>query len=59
MGSTVSCPTSTCTLVISPYVATQDDYTAVSMIFAAIWTTACVIWGLKAVLKLFRDRPEA
>ena len=59
MGSTVSCPTSTCTLVISPYVATQDDYTAVSLIFAAIFTAACVIWGLKSVLVLFRERSEA
>lgn len=58
MGSTVTCPTSTCTLVIAPYVATQDDYVAVSSIFGAILVAACVIWGLKAVLNLLRDRPE-
>lgn len=58
MGSTVTCPTSTCTLVIQPYVATSDDYTAVSLIFAAILVAACAIWGAKQLLKLLRDRPE-
>lgn len=59
MGSTVSCPTSTCTLVISPYVATVEDYEAVSLIFAAILTASCLIWGVKALLHLLRERPES
>jgi len=45
-------------LVISPYVATSDDYLAVSMIFGAILTAACVIWGAKQVLNMLRNRPE-
>lgn len=59
MGTTVTCPTSTCTLVISPYVATADDYAAVSGIFLAILTAACLIWGAKSLLHLLRERPEA
>ena len=59
MGSTITCPTSTCTLVISPYVASADDYAAVSLIFGAILTAACLIWGAKALLNLLRDRPES
>lgn len=59
METTVTCPTSTCTLVIHPYVATADDYQAVSMIFGAILTAACLIWGAKQVLNLLRNRPEA
>lgn len=59
MGSTVTCPTSTCTLVISPYVASADDYSAVSLIFGAILTAACLVWGAKQILRLFQNRPEA
>jgi len=59
MGSTVSCPTSTCTLVISPYVATADDYEAISLIFGAILTAACVIWGVKKLYNLIANRPES
>lgn len=58
MGTTVNCPTSTCTLVISPYVATADDYAAVSVIFGAVLVAACCIWGAKQVLRMFRDRGE-
>ena len=58
MGSTVTCPTSTCTLVIQPYVATADDYAAVSVIFGAILTAACLVWGVKQILRLLRERPE-
>lgn len=59
METTVTCPSSTCTLVISPYVATADDYQAVSLIFGAILTAACFIWGAKQVLNVLRNRPEA
>lgn len=59
MGSTVTCPTSTCTLVIQPYVATQEEYEAISLIFAATLVAACAIWGAKQILQLWRDRPEA
>lgn len=59
MGTTVECPSSTCTLVISPYVATADDYAAVSAIFGAILAAACVIWGVKKIYNLIANRPEA
>lgn len=59
MGATVSCPTSTCTLVISPYVASADDYAAVSLIFGAVLTAACLIWGVKQILRILQNRPEA
>lgn len=59
MGSTVTCPTSTCTLVIMPYVATQDDYDAISLIFGAVLAAACVVWGVKQVFNLLRERSEA
>lgn len=59
MGSTVTCPTSTCTLVITPYVATQEDYDAISIIFASVLAAACVVWGVKQVLNLLRERSEA
>lgn len=49
----------TCTLVITPYVATADDYEALTVIFIAIFTAACIIWGVKAVLNLLRDRPDS
>lgn len=58
MGATVQCPTSTCTLVISPYVATADDYEAVTLIWIAVMTAACVIWGVKRVYKLLSARQE-
>jgi hypothetical protein len=58
METTVTCPTSTCTLVISPYVATAEDYEAVSLIFGAILTAACVIWGAKQIFNMLRNRPE-
>jgi hypothetical protein len=59
MGSTVTCPTSTCTLVISPYVASADDYAAVTAIFTAILTAACIVWGVKKIYNLISNRPEA
>ena len=58
MGATVQCPTSTCTLVISPYVATSDDYEAVTLIWVAVMTAACVIWGVKRVYLLLSARQE-
>jgi len=59
MGSTIECPTSTCTLVIMPYVATADDYESISVIFGAILTAACVIWGVKKLYNLIANRPES
>jgi hypothetical protein len=59
MGSTVTCPTSTCTLVIVPYVATQDDYNAISTIFALIFGAACLIWGAKQIYLMFRSQNES
>lgn len=58
MGSSVTCAGSSCTLVIVPYQATADDYAAVSLIFGAILTAACAVWGIKKVLAMLRDRPE-
>ncbi len=60
MDTTVTCGSgNTCTLVITPYKATPEDYEAVSVIFGAILTAACVIWGVKRILLLLKDRPEA
>lgn len=59
MGSTVTCPTSECTLVIVPYQATSDDYAAVSVIFGAVLAAACIIWGVKQIYNLVKNRPEA
>lgn len=42
-----------------PYVATADDYAAVSLIFGAILTAACLIWGSKQLYNLLRNRPES
>ena len=56
---TVTCEGSTCTLVVTAQEATPDDYAAVSLIFGSILTAACVIWGVKQVLALLRDRPES
>lgn len=59
MGTTVTCPTSgTCTFVISPYVATADDYAAVTLIWASILTAACLVMGAKWVYRLFRERGQ-
>lgn len=41
------------------YIATADDYAAVSVIFGVILTAACVIWGAKQVYNLLRNRPES
>jgi len=45
--------------VITPYKATADDYEAVSLIFAAVLTAACVIWGVKRLYVLLTSRPES
>lgn len=49
----------TCTLVITPYTATAEDYEAVSVIFGAVLAAACVIWGVKRVYVLLTSRPES
>lgn len=60
MGTVITCGTgNTCTLVITPYQATADDYAAVTGIFAAVLTAACVIWGVKKIYALLTERPEA
>lgn len=59
MESAVTCPSSTCTLVIMPYKATAEDYAAVSLIFGAIFTAACLIWGLKQIHQLLKNRNES
>lgn len=59
MGTTIACGGGgTCTFVITPYVATADDYAGVSIIFGAVLVAACLIWGAKQVLRTFRDRGE-
>lgn len=55
----ITCAQTTCTLVISPYRATPDDYQAVTIIYAATLTAACVIWGVKQIYRLLTTRPEA
>lgn len=60
MGSVIACGGGdTCTLVITPYVATPEDYQAVSIIFGLTLGAACVIWGVKQIYNLLKDRPEA
>ncbi len=58
---TVTCASSTCTLVVTttPYVAQQADYDAINAIFGIVLAAACVIWGVKAVFNVIRNRPEA
>lgn len=60
MDSVITCGGgNTCTLVITPYKATQEDYDAVSAIFGLTLAAACAIWGVKQIYKLLRDRPDA
>lgn len=60
MGTTITCGSGgSCELVIVPYQATADDYAAVSLIFGAILTAACVIWGAKRIYHLLTSRPES
>jgi hypothetical protein len=59
MGTTINCGgAGTCTLVIQPYQATQDDYAAVTLIWLAILTAACVIWGVKRIYRALAARDE-
>lgn len=43
----------------SSFKASADDYAAISIIFGAILTAACVIWGVKQIYNLIKTRPEA
>lgn len=54
-----ACPTQTGTLTVQPYTASKEEYQAITDIFAAILTAACLIWGLKRVFLLFRSGPES
>ena len=59
MGTTITCGGGgSCTLVIVPYQATADDYASVTLIWAAVMTAACIIWGLKRLYKLLSARQE-
>lgn len=46
-------------LVVKPFVASPDDYAAVAVIFGVILSAACLIWGLKQILRLLRTSSEA
>lgn len=35
-----------------------DEYVAMAAIFGLVLAAACLIWGVKQVLHLMRDRPE-
>lgn len=60
METVIACGTgNTCTLVITPYKASAEDYEAVSTIFGAILIAASVIWGVKRLYVLLTNRPEA
>lgn len=48
----------TCTLVIAPYRATEDEYIAVASIWGAVLIAACAIWGVKQIYKLLSARQE-
>lgn len=50
----ISCSSAcTVTLVVSPMRATADDYAAVSAIFGATLVALVLVWGVKAVYRLF------
>lgn len=65
MSTTITCDSSTtpssCTIVVvtQPYVATPDDYAAVSSVFGVTLCAAAVIWGVKQLYNLLKNRPEA
>ena len=44
---------------IAPMTATADEYQAVTAIFAVVLTAACVVWGVKQLLRLLRNPSEA
>ncbi len=46
-------------LRVQPYEATQDDYAAITAIFAVALTAGAIIWGVKQVLRLLRNPSEA
>jgi hypothetical protein len=59
MGTTITCGGGgVCSLVIVPYVATADDYAAVTLIWAAVMTAAAIIWGAKRLYVLLTSRQE-
>lgn len=68
-GDTYSCTTGAYLLVTpaefnaaktySPFVATPDHYIAVTAVFASALTAMAVIWGVRKVLQLFNNHPEA
>lgn len=53
MSEVVCSQACTITLVVSPIRATADEYEAVSVIFGATLVALVVIWGVKAVYRLF------
>lgn len=58
--TTVTCTNAcTITLQISPMPATQEQYDAVNAIFAALLGAMCLIWGAKAVYRLFHKPTDA
>jgi hypothetical protein len=58
--TSVSCGSAcTVTLVISPMPATQDQYDAASLIFAAALVAAVLIHGAKILYRLFLKPTDA
>lgn len=49
----------TITLVVSPMRATNDEYVAVTEIFAATLVALCVIWGMKYLYRMFVKPTDA
>jgi hypothetical protein len=47
------------TVTVAPYTATQDDYTALSTIFGLVLAAAVVIWGLKQIYNIFANPAES
>lgn len=48
-----------CIVASAPLRASADDYAAISIIFGAVLTASCVIWGVKQIFNLVKNRPEA
>lgn len=47
------------TVSVTPYVATSDDYTALSSVFALVLVAAAITWGLKQVYNTIANQVES
>lgn len=47
------------TVSVTPYVATVDDYTALSSVFGLVLVAAAITWGLKQVYNTIANHAES